>query len=298
MLKSLKVLFIILCAVTFLTVIGATIKPTATEETGEIPFIDTSRDYWLAGERVPVENFDVLERFERELLVNVYRHSATIMILKRSTRHFPVIESILKENGIPEDFKYLAVAESDLLNATSPAGAKGYWQFMKGTAEDYGLEVSDDVDERNHLEKSTLAACRHIQSLKNRFGSWALAAAAYNMGASALSKEMELQKASRFYDLNLSEETNRYVFRILAFKEIMSQPEKYGFKIPRTHYYKPLSEYAIANVDTSIVSLGDFAKENKTSYRLLKVYNPWLRNRSLSVKTGRNYDIKIPKGNE
>jgi hypothetical protein len=134
--------------------------------------------------------------------------------------------------------------------------------------------------------------------LNNRFGSWALAAAAYNMGASALSKEMELQKASRFYDLNLSEETNRYVFRILAFKEIMSQPEKYGFKIPRTHYYKPLSEYAIANVDTSIVSLGDFAKENKTSYRLLKVYNPWLRNRSLSVKTGRNYDIKIPKGNE
>ncbi len=297
MLKSLKFIFFPILVITGLIAIAASINTTHdnTTET-DIPYVDPARDYWLAGERVPVENFDVLERLERELLVNTYRHSVTIMILKKSSRYFPVIEPILREFGIPEDFKYLAVAESDLLHATSPAGAKGIWQFMKGTAEDYGLEVSDDVDERYHVEKATRAACEHIRKLKNRFGSWSLVMAAYNMGATGLAREMEHQRTNNFYGLNLNDETNRYVFRVLAFKEVMTFPEKYGFKLPRNQQYDALESYNIATVDTAIASLGDFANQFGTSYRMLKVYNPWLRNRSLAKKEGKFYEIRIPKG--
>jgi len=260
-----------------------------------IPHVDPDGDYWFAGERIPVENFDVRERLERELIMNSYRHSSTILNLKNSARFFPVIEKILKENGIPEDFKYVAVAESDFRNATSSAGAKGIWQFMEGTAGDYGMEVTEEVDERLHLEKATLAACAYLNRYKQQFGSWTLTAAAYNMGANGLGKELGNQKFDNYYDLNLNEETNRYIFRIVAIKEVMEHPEKYGFDLDPKQFYPPLDKYAILTVDSAIDNLGDFAKQNGTTYRMLKLYNPWLRGFKLSNPKGKVYDIKIPK---
>ena len=259
-----------------------------------IPHVTADADYWFANERIPVENFDVRERLERELVVNTYYHSSTILNLKNATRYFPVIEPILKENGIPDDFKYLAVAESNLRNATSPAGAKGFWQFMRGTAGDYGLEVSSDVDERYHLEKSTRAACEYLKRYREKFGSWIAAAAAYNMGASGLSGDMDEQRFDNYFDLNLSEETNRYVFRIVAIKEVMQHPEHFGFDLGDEERYEPLDDYAIVTVDTGIPSLGDFAKKYGVSYRMLKVYNPWLTGSKLTNRSGKSYDIKIP----
>lgn len=283
---------------TFAIFTSYTETPSLVAETSKpfnIPHVSPDDDYWFAGERIPVENFDVRERLERELIVNSYRHSSTILNLKNSARYFPVIEKILKENGVPDDFKYIAVAESDLRNATSPVGAKGIWQFMEGTAGDFGLEVSKEVDERLHLEKSTRAACEYLKKYKERFGSWALVAAAYNMGAGGLTKEIENQQFTNYYDLNLSEETNRYVFRIVAIKEVMEHPEKFGFDLDEKQFYPPLDKYAIVTVDTSIASLGDFAKQFGVSYRLLKIYNPWLREYKLTNSKGKVYDIKVPK---
>ncbi len=273
-------------------------KPNTTPYGGQfvnIPHVQPSDDYWFAGERIPVENFDVRERLERELIINSYRHSHTILNLKNSARYFPVMEKILKENGLPDDFKYLAVAESDLRNATSSAGAKGIWQFMEGTAGDYGLEVSKEVDERLHFEKSTRAACQYLKRYKERFGTWSLVAAAYNMGPSGLRNEMESQKANNFYDLNLSEETNRYLFRLVAIKHVMEHPERYGFDMKTEQMYPPLDNYALVAVDSSIANLGDFAKQFGTSYRMIKVFNPWLKENKLTNTKKKVYDIKIPK---
>ena len=260
-----------------------------------IPHVEADGDYWFANERIPVENFDVRERLERELVVNTYYHSSTILNLKNASRYFPVIEPILKENGIPDDFKYLAVAESNLRNATSPAGAKGFWQFMRGTAGDYGLEVNSEVDERYHLEKATRAACEYLKKYRERFGSWVAAAAAYNMGASGLSGDMDEQRFENYFDLNLSEETNRYVFRIVAIKEVMQHPEHFGFDLSEEERYEPLDDYAVVTVDTGIPNLGDFAKKYGVSYRLLKVYNPWLTSSKLTNREAKTYEIKVPK---
>lgn len=260
-----------------------------------IPHVSAHDEYFFAGERIPVENFDVRERLERELIINSFRHSTTILNLKNSTRYFPVIEKILKENGVPADFKYVAVAESDLRNATSPKGAKGIWQFMESTANEYGLEVSKEVDERLHLEKSTRAACEYLKKYKERFGSWALAAAAYNMGAGGLSKDIDNQQFTDYYDLNLSEETNRYLFRLVAIKEVMEHPGKFGFHLDKQEYYAPLDKFTLVPVDTTITSLGDFAKQFDLSYRLLKIYNPWLRDHKLSNPKGKVYEIKLPR---
>jgi hypothetical protein len=260
-----------------------------------IPHIKPSDEFWFAGERIPVENFDVRERLERELIVNSYRHSHTILNLKNSARYFPVMEKILKENGLPDDFKYLAVAESDLRNATSSAGAKGIWQFMEGTAGDYGLEVTKEVDERLHFEKSTRAACQYLKRYKERFGTWSLVAAAYNMGPSGLRNEMESQKMTSFYDLNLSEETNRYLFRLVAIKHVMEHPELYGFDMKTEQMYPPLDNFALLSVDTTIANLGEFAKQHGTSYRMLKVFNPWLKDNRLTNTKRKVYYIKVPK---
>ncbi len=274
-------------------------KPTTTTAFGgeyiHIPHIKPSDEFWFAGERIPVENFDVRERLERELIVNSYRHSHTILNLKNSARYFPVMEKILKENGLPDDFKYLAVAESDLRNATSSAGAKGIWQFMEGTAGDYGLEVTKEVDERLHFEKSTHAACQYLKKYKEKFGTWSLVAAAYNMGPTGLRNEMESQKMTSFYDLNLSEETNRYLFRLVAIKHVMEHPELYGFDLKSEQMYPPLDNYALVTVDSSINNLGEFAKQFGTSYRMLKVFNPWLKDNRLTNTKRKVYDIKVPK---
>ncbi|MEM9822718.1 MAG: lytic transglycosylase domain-containing protein [Bacteroidota bacterium] len=257
--------------------------------------INLNRSFSFAEEEVPIAtNFDARERLDRELSRNAYYHSNTLLNIKRTSRYFPVIEKILAKNGVPEDFKYLAVAESDLTNATSPAGAKGIWQFMKPAARAYGLEINREVDERYHLEKATAAACKYLKNDKERFGSWTLAAAAYNMGGTRLRKELKAQRASSYYDLNLNTETMRYVFRIIALKQIINEPNEFGFYLEEGDRYQPL-DFVNIKVDHSIANLGDFAQKNGISYRMLKVFNPWLIASSLTNKSGKTYYIKVPK---
>lgn len=256
--------------------------------------VNLDKTFDFAGEIVPMENFDARERLDRELTVNSYWHSSTLINLKNTYKYFPIIERILAENEIPEDFKYLAVAESNLRNVTSPAGAKGIWQFMKSTAEYYKLEVNSEVDERYHVEKATQAACEYIKGYKKRFGSWSLAAAAYNMGGTRLAKEIKNQRADTYYDLNLNLETSRYLFRLIAIKEIYSSPQEFGIYITEKDGYQPLDNYSIVEVNSPIENWGDFAQENGISYRMLKVYNPWLIASKLSNRARKTYEIKIP----
>lgn len=257
--------------------------------------IDLNRSFDFAGEPLPMDNPDVLERLDRELIVNSYRHSNTILNIKRAYKYFPVIEPILKKNGVPDDFKYLAVAESDLQNATSYAGAQGIWQFMAAIAEHYDLEISREVDERYHIEKATQAACEYLLDTKRRFGSWTLAAASYNVGGTRLARNLEEQRGNSFFDLNLNEETSRYLFRLVALKEILSRPEDFGFFIDDGAKYQPLTDYEIVEVNEAISDLAEFAEEHGISYRTLKVYNPWLLSRSLKSAARKTYEIKIPK---
>lgn len=259
-----------------------------------ITAFNLNKDFQFAGESLPMDNFDVAERFDRELMINVYMHATTLLHLKTANRYFPIIEPILKKNGIPEDMKYLCVAESSLRMATSPAGAKGLWQFVEYMGKAYDLEVNGEVDERFHVEKSTEAACRFLQYLKGRFGSWALAAAAYNMGETALAKKMEEQKGNNYYDLHLNAETSRYIFRIMAIKEIMQHPEQYGFHVTEEQLYEP-HQYKIVTVNQPIHSLSEFAQQQGTSYRMVKVLNPWLIGTSLKNSSGKTYEIRIPK---
>ncbi|MFV8270287.1 lytic transglycosylase domain-containing protein [Flavobacterium sp. GT2N3] len=247
----------------------------------------------FAGEETPLKITDVKERLDRELLVNANLHASTILAIKRANRAFPVIEPILKKNGIPDDFKYLAVIESGLVNVVSPAGARGIWQFMPETAKERGMEVNENVDQRYDLEKSTQAACSYFLSAKGKFGSWTLAAASYNGGMTGVNKQIEIQKVSNYYDLLLTEETSRYVFRILALKEIMKNPVKYGFTIASEDLYAALPTRKI-EIDSSITDLAVFAKSEGINYKILKIHNPWLRETKLINDTGKKYQIEIP----
>lgn len=247
----------------------------------------------FAGEAAPLQITDVKERLDRELLINANLDATTALILKRANRVFPIIEPILQQNGVPDDFKYLAVIESGLINAVSPSGAKGVWQFMPDTAKESGMEVNDIVDERYHLEKSTEAACKYFLAAKQRFGSWTLAAASYNGGMNGLSKKIEEQKVTNYYDLGLTEETSRYVFRILALKEIMKQPAKYGFSLYPSDLYTLIPTKKI-EVDSAITDLSTFALAQGINYKLLKIHNPWLRDKKLANPTKKKYEIKIP----
>lgn len=255
----------------------------------EIPYNLT-----FAGEKVPLENFDVYESLDRELLVNTYFHSQTILSLKRAYRFFPVVEPILKKYQIPDDFKYLLVIESNFTNSISPAGATGYWQFMKATALKYNLEITEEVDERYHLIKSTEAACKHLKDLYSYYKSWTLAAAAYNAGTGNIDRVVSLQKTKNYYDLHLNEETARYVYRILAVKIIMSNPKKYGFYIPNKTKYFPVPT-EILQIDSSIADLPKFALDLGINFKLLKIFNPWLRKYQLTNKDRKIYHIEIPK---
>ena len=248
----------------------------------------------FAGERVPLEDPDVRERADRELLVNTYWQSNALLWIKRAHKYFPVIEPILKKNGVPDDFKYLAVIESDLLNVTSPAGAKGMWQLLTGAARENGLEVNDNVDERYHLEKATMAACSYLKSAKQKFGTWAMAAAAYHAGNNGLDKRLEEQMVSNYYDVLAGEMTDRYIFRILAAKEIISNPNKYGFYFDDEDLYILPASYQV-KVDTPITNIAAFAKKYNTYYRELKIHNPWLRENKLNNRSGKVYYIHIPK---
>jgi len=248
----------------------------------------------FAGEKVPLEMFYVKEGLDRELLVNTYWQSNSLLMLKRAWRFFPVIEPILKENGIPDDFKYLALIESGFDNVVSPAGAAGFWQFLKSTATSYGLEVNDEVDERYNLEKSTVAACKYLKSAKNTFGSWTMAAAAYNMGSAGLTSQAQTQKTNNYFDLSLNTETSRYVYRILAIKIIFERPTDYGFYLRKYDLYQPVPTQ-IYKVDSSITNLADFAIQMKVSYKALKVFNPWLRKNSLKNTNKKVYQIILPQ---
>lgn len=267
------------------------VKETTIAKQGKMIYFPENIDF--AGEVTPLQISDVKERFERELLVNANLDATTLLIIKRASRVFPVIEPILAKNGVPDDFKYLAVIESGLVNAVSPAGARGIWQFMPDTAKERGMEVNDFVDERYHLEKSTEAACKYLIDAKNKFGSWTLAAASYNGGVAGVNKQIAFQKVSSYYDLLLTDETARYVFRILALKEIMKNPERYGFMIAPQDLYLPIPTQKI-EVDSTISDLAGFALAQGVNYKVLKIHNPWLRDRKLMNASKKKYIIEIP----
>ena len=249
----------------------------------------------LCGEEVPLNLFYVRERLEREVLANSYLHSSTLLILKRSSRWFPVIEPIMEKYGLPNDFKYLCMIESSLTNAVSPSKAVGFWQFMEGTGKEYSLEINKEVDMRYNVEKETVAACQYLKASYRKFGSWTLAAAAFNCGNGRISKTKEEQRVDSYYDMLLPEETQRYVFRILALKLITENPEKYGFQISDNGWYRPYQTKTVT-VTESIPDLVQFAYEQGTNLKMLKYFNPWLRGTSLTISAGNSYDIKIPTG--
>jgi len=257
--------------------------------------VNLNKDFSFAGEAFPMDNFDVKERLDRELSRNTYWHSNTLLNVKKANKYFPVIEKILAENGVPDDFKYLAVAESDLRNAVSPAGAKGFWQFMKPTGKSYSLEINNEVDERYHLEKATLAFTKYIKRNKERFGSWLLAAAAYNMGGTRLSKEIKLQRGNSYFDLNLNQETSRYVFRLVAIKEILTNPRDFGFYIEPNQMYAPVTDFYEVEVKEAVSNWGTFAEKYGTNYRMIKVLNPWLISSKLTNKSKKKYIVRVPK---
>ena len=259
--------------------------------------LNTPTELNLANETVPLEILDVREKLDRELLVNTYWQSQSLLFHKRASRWFPVIEPILKKNGVPDDFKYLAVIESGLTNVVSPAGATGYWQFLKSTGRDYGLEINNEVDERYHVEKSTEAACKYLNDAYEKYGSWTLAAASYNMGMNGLDRQIERQKVSNYYDMLLNEETARYVYRILAVKEVLSKPAQYGFHFRPKDLY-PTYQTKSVSVDSSVVDFAAFAQENEINYKILKILNPWLRESYLTNPAGKTYEIKLPASKE
>ena len=247
----------------------------------------------FAGEKIPTENFEVYERMEREFLSNTYWHSATILAIKKANRWFPIIEPILKKNNLPDDFKYLCVAESNLENVISPAGATGFWQFMKPAGEKYGLEINSQVDERYDVEKSTEAACKYLIDSYNMFGSWITAAASYNMGQDGIKEQQGRQKSNNYFNLVLNSETSRFVARIISLKYILQSPERYGFDITEEKKYKPLT-YDEVTLDSSVTNMADYASSLGVNYFILKMYNPWLRDSALSNKSKKSYSIKIP----
>ena len=248
----------------------------------------------FAGEPMPLDNFDTRESLDRELNATAYRHGSTLLTIKRAGRYFPEIEKILRENGVPDDFKYLACAESDLSNAVSPVGATGFWQIMESTGKENGLTINREIDDRYNLEKSTQFACNYFNKAYERYGSWTMAAASYNNGFSGLSDQVEIQKQTSYYDLLLNDETARYVFRVVALKLILSDPSGYGFEISAEDIYRPVP-YKEVSVDTTVTSFEQFARRFDTNYKILKFLNPWLRKPFLTNSTGKEYVIRVPE---
>ncbi|MCG8308611.1 MAG: transglycosylase SLT domain-containing protein [Cytophagales bacterium] len=249
---------------------------------------------FFAGERVPLEIPDVRERLDRELHVNTFWHSNTIFLLKRGHRWLPDIEGELVKAGIPADLKYLAVIESDLQNKVSPSHAVGFWQLLKGTAKDFRLEVTNEVDERYHPIKSTGAAAKYLKKAHQKFGSWTNAAAAYNIGRRGLDRALDRQAVSSYYDLLLGEETSRYVFRAIAIKLIFENPQDYGFNFSEKSLYHKENLKEI-EIKKNVNNLRDWAFDNNINYKQLKRYNPWLRKNSITVRNGKSYTFLIPK---
>jgi len=247
----------------------------------------------FAGEKMPLENFDTRESLDREILTSAFRHSSTIMIIKKANRYLPIIEKVLKKYNVPDDFKYLAPAESEFSNIVSPAGATGFWQILSRTGREEGMEINDVVDERYNLEKSTEFACKYFIKSYEKYGNWTLAAASYNGGRFAVEEQMRIQNENNYYDLLLTEETARYIFRAVAYKLIIQNPEEYGFTLDKSDLYQPLDYYEV-KVDTAVRDFSAFAKHFNTNYKILKFLNPWLRKPYFTPKSGKEYLIKIP----
>ncbi|MDB4167823.1 lytic transglycosylase domain-containing protein [Polaribacter sp.] len=267
--------------------------PKSTSDKYEIQALELPENLNLAGERVPIERQHIRERMDRELLVNTYWQSNGLLLLKRANKYFPILEPLLKEYGLPDDFKYLAVAESALIDETSSVGAAGMWHFMKNTGKEYGLEINQNVDERYHIEKSTKVAAQYLIKAKERFGSWTLAAAAYNAGNYGVSRRLEAQGVTSYYDAFLPNETERYVIRIIALKEVLSNPRKYGFKFEEKDLYT-MEKTRTIKVDSAITNIALFAKNFGLNYKELKLHNPWLRQNKLNNRSQKVYEIKIP----
>ncbi len=248
----------------------------------------------FAGEAVPLNNPDIRERMDRELLVNTYWQSNGLLLFKRANKYFPLIEPLLKKYGLPDDFKYLAVAESGLEYTSSPVGASGIWHFMKGTGLEYGLEINDYVDERYNLDKATMVAAEYLKKSKEKFGSWTMAAASYNAGVGGMNKQINRQKETSYYDLLLNDETSRYVFRILALKEIMTHPQQYGFNFREKDLYTNIPTFTV-KVDTPVEDWAEWVKPYGINYKILKLHNPWLRDTYLKNSSGKEYFIEIPE---
>lgn len=270
------------------------LKSYGEEPTYKVYALDLPDTLSFAGEKVPLLSPDLRERLDRELLVNTYWQSNMMLLLKRANKYFPTIEKILIEEGVPTDLKYLSVIESGLENVVSPAGAKGFWQIMKNTGREYGLEVNTNVDERNHIGFSTRMAARYLKKAKDKFGSWTLAAASYNRGMSGIQRNLNLQKVESYFDLRLGQETSRYVFRILAVKEIIENPPKYGyiFEDSDLYYSVPVHYHGL---DTAISNLTTFAEKMGVNYKILKIHNPWLLQNHLNNRSRKYYEIAIPE---
>ena len=256
--------------------------------------IDIPDELDFCNEPVPVQRYDVRESFDREILINTYWQSQTLMFFKRANRWFPAIEKILKKYNLPDDLKYISIIESGLMNVKSPAGAEGFWQFMKPTAKSYGLEINDEVDERFNLEKSTEAVCKYFQDAYKIYKNWTLVAASYNVGMGVLSKELQNQKVSSYYDLFLNDETGRYVYRILAVKLLLNNPRSYGFYFRKKDLYPVIPTYSV-NIDSTVDDLALFSKHFNITYKLLKEFNPWIIGYTLSNKNKKSYTFIIPK---
>ncbi|MDB5226974.1 MAG: murein transglycosylase [Bacteroidota bacterium] len=273
------------------------VKANAKEENLSLPLqatyaVKIPASISFAGEDVPLDDPEVRERLDRELTVNAYWQSSTVLMLKRANRYMTTIERVLKEENVPDDFKFLAVVESNFDNVVSPAGATGFWQLMKAAATQYGLVVNDEVDERYNLEKATRAACAYLRDAKDRTGSWTAAAAAYNMGVGGVSRAQTRQGETAYYHLLLNSETSRYVQRMIAMKMIYQHPKDFGFYLNKEDLY-PEFKFTVQQVSGAVDWI-DFAKQNNINYKLLRIYNPWIRDFSMDNREKRTYDVKIP----
>ncbi len=251
----------------------------------------------FCGERVPLEDFDVRERIDREFLVNTYWHSAMLLYIKRANRWFPLIEQILKKNGVPDDFKFMAVAESGLTNVVSPDGATGFWQLMEAAAKKYGLEINNEVDERYNVAKSTQAACDYLKEAHAKFGTWTLTAASYNNGINGIENQIGRQQTKNYYNMYLNDETYRFVARVVSIKEIFKNPHKYGFYFSQSDLYPRFDTYEV-KINYPVKDFAQFAKNYGINYKILKIFNPWLRDNFLKNKSRKSYTLKLPQKGE
>ena len=293
--RFLSIIFITILSITFFNAVYISDVPSEknTADSYTIKALKIPDELTFAGEKVPTELYDIKERMDRELLVNTYWQSNGLLLIKRAHKYFPIIEPMLKKYGIPDDFKYLAVAESGLENNSSSAGAAGFWHFLKSSAKEYGLEVNQNVDERYNLEKATKVAADYLKKSKKRFGTWTLAAAAYNAGNARIARNLKKQQVTDYYDLLLNSETSRYVLRIVALKEVLSYPKKYGFEFEKEDLYTSPATRTV-KVDTVITNIATFAKGFNTNYKELKLHNAWLRENKLNNKSRKLYKITIP----